>query len=217
MGKPAMSAIDLRATQHTRSRYNLMAPLDDLMEGTIESRRYREWRRMLWREATGPRLLELGVGTGKNIPFYPSGARVTAIDLSENMLAFARKVGALHPEKQLELRAMDAQQLVFPDQRFDEVVATFVFCSVPDPVLGLQEAWRVTRPGGRLLLLEHMLAEPPALARIMRCLDPVIHWLTGVHIARRTVHNVETAGWVIDSISPLSRAAMFRLIAAHKE
>ncbi len=110
------------------------------------------------------------------------------------MLARARKKAA-GMNYAISLQVMDAQHLDYPDQTFEAVAATFVFCSVPDPVLGLQEALRVTKQGGWLYLLEHMLAQPKTLARVMTWLDRPVHWLTGVHIARRTVDNVRAAGW----------------------
>ena len=207
---------DPAATAHTRSRYNLLAPIYDLMEAPVERLFYRGWRRTLWHEVQGPEVLELGVGTGKNIPHYPAEAHVTAVDLSARMLRRARRVLQKHPRKRAALLEMDIQALDFPDETFDEAVATFVFCSVPDPVLGLREALRVTRQGGRLHLLEHMRADAPYLGRLMDLLDPVIHWLTGVHIARRTVENVTQAGWTIDRAVPLSTASIFRKIEAHK-
>jgi phosphatidylethanolamine/phosphatidyl-N-methylethanolamine N-methyltransferase len=210
------SAIDTQATRHTRRRYNQIAPVYDLMEGIAERGRYTEWRQRLWAKVEGPAVLELGVGTGKNIPYYPDHVHVTGIDLSENMLDRARQVAGQYPEKQVDLALMDAQRLQFPDGRFDTVVATFVFCSVPDPVLGLQEALRVTRPEGRLLLLEHMLAEPSALAWPMRGLDPLVHWMMGVHIARRTVDNVRASGWAVERVMPLSFGSIFRLIEGHR-
>ncbi len=204
------------ATQHTRRRYDLIAPIYDWMEGLVERGRYSRWRADLWAQVRGPRVLEVGVGTGKNIPYYPPHVQVTAVDLSPAMLARARRRAAQHPEKQVELYLMDAQHLTFPDNTFDEAVSTFVFCSVPDPVQGLRELYRVVKPGGRLLMLEHMLADPPWLAWIMQRLDPLVHWLIGVHIARRTVDNVQAAGWVIDQVTPLSAGNIFRRIVAHK-
>ena len=199
------------ATDHTRSRYNTAAPVYDWMEWPVE-----RWLYRLWAEVEGPEVLEIGVGTGKNIPYYPEGVHVTAIDLSPKMLERARRVARRYPERRMTLLEMDAQALRFPDDTFDDVVATFVFCSVPGPVQGLREALRVTQPGGRLHLLEHMRARPPRLARIMDVLDGPVHWLTGVHVARETVQNVRNAGWTLDEVIPLSRADVFRGIKAHK-
>lgn len=204
------------ATAHTRRRYDAVAPLYDLLEWPFERTLFRLWRRSLWGEVQGPDVLELGVGTGKNIPFYPDDVQLTAIDLSEAMLARARRQARRHPEKHAKLHVMDAQALDFSNDTFDETVATFVFCSVPDPVQGLREALRVTKPGGRLLLLEHMRASPPVLARLMDALDAPIHWLVGVHIARRTVENVRRAGWQIETVRSLSGADIFRQIVARK-
>jgi phosphatidylethanolamine/phosphatidyl-N-methylethanolamine N-methyltransferase len=202
-------------TAHTRGRYDMIAPLYDLMEWPVERWLYRSWRRELWSEIEGPEVLEIGVGTGKNIPYYPDDVRVTAIDLSPGMLKRARRVARSHPETNVTLQEMDAQALDLPDDTFDDVVATFVFCSVPDPVQGLREARRVVRPGGRLHLLEHMRATGPWLAPLMDALDTPFHWLTGVHIARETVQNVQKAGWTLDDVTALSRADVFRRIEAH--
>lgn len=87
------------------------------------------------------RVLEVGVGTGKNFAYHPRGATMTGIDLADRMLVRA-KARAQHLDKTIDLREMDAQALTFPDNSFDAAVATCVFCSVPDPVRGLQELAR---------------------------------------------------------------------------
>jgi len=88
---------------------------------------------MLWERVQGPRVLEIGVGTGKNMPSYHKGWQITAIDLSPRMLEQAkRRAEREHVED--DLRLGDAQALPFTDASFDTVIATFVFCSVPDPV-----------------------------------------------------------------------------------
>ncbi len=203
-------------TTFTRKRYNTLAALYDAMEFGMERRQFQRWRQHLWQDVQGPRVLEIGVGTGKNIPFYPPRVFVTGIDLAEKMLAKALlRMQAIDAQNNA-LLLMDAQTMAFSDATFDEVVSTFVFCSVPDPVLGLKEALRVVKPGGRLLMLEHMLAEPPTLARAMTYVDPAIHWMMGVHIARPTVAHVTAAGWLIDQVTPLSYGAIFRRIIAHK-
>lgn len=203
-------------TAHTRSRYNIAAPVYDVLEWPAERLFFHKWREQLWAPVEGPEILEIGVGTGKNIPYYPEDARVTAIDLSPKMVTRARRTLQRHPEKTVTVHEMDVQSLDFPDKRFDEVVATMVFCSVPDPVLGLHEARRVTKPGGTLRLLEHMRASTPTLGRLMDTLDAPIHWLAGMHVARKTVDNVRRAGWDVQELVSLTRADIFRRIVARK-
>ncbi len=95
----------------------------------------------------------------------------------------------------VDLRVMDAQHLQLEDASFDTVVATFVFCSVPDPVAGFREALRVLRPGGQLLLLEHVRSENAFVGKLMDWLNPLVVRLTGANINRRTVANVRHAGF----------------------
>ncbi|SHK47595.1 class I SAM-dependent methyltransferase [Rhodothermus profundi] len=207
---------DPEATAFARKAYDRLAGRYDLLELPMEWLAFRRWRRRLWARVQGPEVLEIGVGTGKNIPFYPSGIRVTAIDLSPRMLERARRRLQSTPERAVTLLEMDAQALHFEDDRFDEVVATFVFCSVPDPILGLQEALRVTRPGGRLHLLEHMRVRWEWLGRWMDRLDAPVYRLTGVHIARRTVDNVQRAGWALEEVTDLAPGGLVRHIVARK-
>lgn len=97
------------------------------------------------------------MGTGKNFTYYPTHVAITGIDLTPGMLVRARKRAATLSLDMVLLQS-DVQALTFADKSFDEVIATFVFCSLPDPVLGLRELARVVKPGGRVLLLEHMRA-----------------------------------------------------------
>ena len=202
-------------TAHTRRAYDRNARFYDVLEWPVERLLYRRWREELWRRVEGTEVIEIGVGTGKNVPYYPAGVQVTALDLSEGMLERARRVLSRHPEKAVALYRMDAEDLDLTDDAFDEAVATFVFCSVPNPVAGLREARRVTRPGGRLRLLEHQRADAERLGRVMDRLDGPLHRLSGVHVARRTVENVRAAGWVVTSAERLDPLGVFRLITAH--
>lgn len=186
------------------------------MEWPIEQLLYRPWRKELWNRVKGPKVLEIGVGTGKNIPYHPKDISITGIDLSPKMLQHARKYAGRHRIENLDLLEMDAQQLTFPDKIFDDTVATFAFCSVPDPILGLQEALRVTKPGGHLFLLEHMRSKNSGLASLMKTLDAPIHYLVGVHIARKTVENVKKAGWHLQNVEELTAGGIFRMIKAVK-
>ncbi|MDP2727839.1 MAG: class I SAM-dependent methyltransferase, partial [Dehalococcoidia bacterium] len=174
------------------------------------------WRRALWDQAQWPRILEIGVGTGVNFPYYPNDVRVVAIDLSPLLLGRARE-RASRESVQVDLRVMDAQALGFPDNTFDIVTATCVFCSVPNPVLGLQEALRVLKPGGHLLLLEHVRLEG-VLGLLQDLFNPVMLRISGANINRRTVDNVRRAGFKITKAKSLARGlARFIIAAADKE
>ncbi len=162
----------------------------------MERFRFASWRARLRDRIIGDRALEVGVGTGKNLPYYPRDVKVTAIDLSPRMLERARR-RASGLGLEVELQQMDVQHLAFPDHVFDTVFATFVFCSVPDPVLGLRELRRVCKSGGRLLLLEHMRPDNPILGLLFDLLNPMVVRMMGANINRGTMENVRRAGWRI--------------------
>lgn len=178
-------------------------PWYDLLEALVESWRFAAWRARLRERIRGPLVLEVGVGTGKNVRFYPSGARITGIDLSPGMLDRAQKrVGAMGLD--VELTEMDVQELQFPDQSFDTVFATFVFCSVPNPILGLKELRRVCKPEGRLILLEHVRPGNRILGLVFDALNPMVVRMMGANINRKTMDNIRQAGWNIDLEEQLS-------------
>ncbi len=180
----------------TRKRYNRMAFLYDFVEAPLERMRFSAWRRRLQPAIKGERALEVGVGTGKNFPYYPENVYITAIDLSPRMLERARKK-ANKSNLKVNLQEMDVQHLDFADHTFDTVFATFVFCSVPDPVVGLRELKRICKPQGRLLLLEHMRPCNLFLGLIFDFLNPMVVRMVGANINRKTVDNILQAGWQI--------------------
>jgi ubiquinone/menaquinone biosynthesis C-methylase UbiE len=205
--------VDPTLTAETRQRYDRVAPVYDASEAVIERFFYGRWRRLLWDGVEGPDILEVGVGTGKNMRYYPSGAHVTGIDISEGMLSRARK-RAIRLNLEVDLRLMDAETLAFPSQSFDTVVASFVFCSVPDPVAGLRELGRVCKQDGEIRLLEHMRARSKPMGRLMDTVNPIAVRMMGANINRRTVDNVRSAGLQIQRIEELSVQGVFKLIVA---
>jgi phosphatidylethanolamine/phosphatidyl-N-methylethanolamine N-methyltransferase len=205
--------VDEKATAQTKARYDRLAPIYDLQEAVLERFAFRHWRKKLWRQVEGERVLEVGVGTGKNAPYYPKGAQVTAVDLSDKMLARARqRMQELSTNADLVLA--DAQRSAFANAVFDTAVATFVFCSVPDAVVGLGELSRVVKPGGRIVLLEHVRVNVPVIGRLMDLLDPIMVRVMGAHINRTTTDNVKRAGLEIEQVKRLLPGGLVKMIVA---
>lgn len=205
-------ATESKATAQTRARYERLAPFYDRVSAGTERRLQPAYAR-LWQEVQGPKVLEVGVGTGKQFAFYPAGVDVTAIDLSPRMLERARQ-RATQLDVPVDLRLGDVQRLDFADDSFDEAVAVCVFCSVPNPQLGLQELARVVRPGGHIHLLEHVRAAQPLVAFLMDLLNPLHVRLRGSNINRHTDETVVQSGLLLDQVEELDQLGIFKLMVA---
>jgi ubiquinone/menaquinone biosynthesis C-methylase UbiE len=195
--------------------YDRIAPIYDLFEAPMEWAGGRARRERVVAGAHGD-VLEVGVGTGRNLELYPDDARVTGIDISERMLKRARKRAA-RLEREPELRLADVESLPFETGRFDTVTATCVFCSVENPVEGLKEVRRVVKPGGEVRLLEHVRPRNPILGTLFDWLSPLTRRLIGPEINRRTEANVRAAGLEIVDVrrDGIWREIVARPIAAN--
>ena len=154
--------------------------------------------------------LEVAIGSGLNLPYYTDTVtRVVGIDLSPGMLAEARaRADALGRE--IELIEGDAEAIPFPDASFDTVGISLALCTVPNPQAALRELVRVCRPGGRVVLLEHVRAPSPLLALPQYVLSPLQERLIGCHLARPTLDTARAMGLHVEEIA--SRfAGVFRL------
>lgn len=208
---------DPQATAAARRRYERIAPMYDWL-GVLPEWRYRPWRRRFWnrvmrRLPMEGRLLEIGIGTGKNVVYWPAEAHITAMDFSPRMLSRAReRIERSGWDVSLELG--DAQDLQYPDNSFDLAAMTFVMCSVPDPVVGLREVARVVRPGGHVLLMEHVRSPTPWIRTMMDLANPIVLRTMGPNINRDTVQNVSAAGLDLMDVVDLGMGGIFKIIEA---
>jgi ubiquinone/menaquinone biosynthesis C-methylase UbiE len=168
-------------------------------------------RSWICQQATG-QVLEVAIGTGLNLEHYPPEAAVTGIELSPGMLAIARR-RAEELGRQVELRVGDAEALEIPSTTFDTVVCTFSLCAIPDHHKALTEMTRILRPGGVLLLADHVASSYRMLRASQRVLELVTVPLGGEHFLRRPIEHVRAAGFRIDRHDRFAAGIVERLAA----
>jgi ubiquinone/menaquinone biosynthesis C-methylase UbiE len=157
-------------------------------------------------------VLEIAVGTGLNLPFYPEDVFLTGIELSPKVLDIAYR-RARELGREADLRVGDAQDLPFPDASFDTVVATLALCTIPDDRRAVAEAARVLRPGGRLLLLEHVRSPILPVWLLQRVLEPLTLLLDNDHLLREPLRQVADAGLVVECLERSKWDVVERLAA----
>lgn len=170
-------------------------------------------RQQVASRATG-QVLEVGIGTGLNLPFYPSEVQLTGLDLSPAMLAVARERAA-SLGRDVTLLEGDAQALPFPDASFDTVVSTLALCEVPDERVVIEQMWRVLRPGGQLLLLDHVVSSWWPIRLGQRLLEAMITRASGEHLTRRPLLVVRAAGFTVTQTQRW-KAGLLEWVAAVK-
>ncbi|MFQ5973892.1 MAG: class I SAM-dependent methyltransferase [Alphaproteobacteria bacterium] len=174
--------------------YERIARFYDILDLPFEYGRYRRVRPLLFADL-GSRILDAGVGTGRNIPFYPEGSEVIGIDLSPAMLARAVARRA-RSGRAVELFEMDVRRTSFPDDHFDGIVSSFLFCVLDDDqqLPALRELRRLCKPEGEIRLLEYNYPENPLQRFIMRLWAPWVRWAYGAAFDRNTEQYVSGAG-----------------------
>ncbi|WBB68498.1 methyltransferase domain-containing protein [Micromonospora sp. WMMD812] len=194
-----------------RRYWDRQAPTYDRQMSFADRRLFRDTRPWIAAKAVGD-VLEVAVGTGLNLPYYPSQARLTAVEWSPRMLALARHRAA-ELGRDVDLRLGDAQALDFPDASFDTVVCTFSLCAIPDERRALGEMSRVLRPGGLLLLADHVPATAWPLRLGQRLAEVVSVPLGGEHFLRRPADQVRGWGWAVEGHDRFARGVIERLAA----
>lgn len=181
-------------TNKVRRVWAKRAPQYDKSIGFFERRVFgRSHRGWACSRATGD-VLEVAVGTGLNLPHYPTGARLTGLDLSNEMLAIARE-RSQELGREIELRDGDAHQLPFADESFDSVVCTYSLCNIPDPQRALAEMRRILRPGGKVILVDHIRSASKPVFWIQRAVEFITRRLEGEHMTRRPAEYLEPSGF----------------------
>lgn len=199
----------------TQEKYNRIAGFYDSLNRGSEKRWFSKWKKQFFSPLKG-NILEVGVGTGKSINFYNKDAKVIGIDFSDKMLQKARERLAKSGRQNITLKQMDIENLDFRDNTFDYVVTSCVFCSVPNPKIGLAEIRRVLKPAGKLIMLEHVLSANPIIALIEHLHNPLTKFIMGVNINRNTKQNILLSNMRIIEDKNLALFDVFRLFVAEK-
>ncbi|MGH3735474.1 MAG: class I SAM-dependent methyltransferase [Micromonosporaceae bacterium] len=158
------------------------------------------------------RVLEVGIGTGRSLPFYPADVTLTGIDLSPAMIGIARQRAA-DLGVAVDLRVGDAEALPFDDEAFDTVVCALSLCTIPDPAAALGEMRRVLAPEGRLLLLDHIGSTWPPIRAAQWLLEQLTIRAAGEHFTRRQLPLVQAAGFTVVEVQRLKAGTVERIFA----
>ena len=200
---------------HESKIYSEFAPLYDKIFGKIF---YSRLERVIEDLGIPPgaKILEVGAGTGTSFPAYPTHCEVTGIDLAPDMLARAQRKIQDNSWTHLKVLEMNALDLEFPDNTFDYVMAFHVVTVVPDPIRMVEEAKRVCKPGGNIVIVNHFTSEFPLLGSLTEALDPITRWL-GWRTDLKLRPFIQTANLSVDRIYKLSKASLYTVLLGKKD
>ena len=198
-------------TARVQRIFDKQAPTYDRSMERFERTLFAGTREKLCARARG-KVLEIAAGTARNLPHYPADVSITAIELSPEMAALGRqRANALG--RDLDLRVGDAERLEFADRSFDTVVCTYGLCTIPDDAAAVREAKRVLRPGGLLLLAEHVRSPNLLVRTIQRIVDPIAQRLGGDNMLREPLDHLRAEGFEIDEVER-RKAGFVELVVA---
>jgi len=206
----------MEESRYIENKYDRLAKFYDLVEIPLERFLYSKWRKKYFSPLDG-KILDVGTGTGKNIDYYHPMAEVTAIDISEAMLNFAKKRLAASGREHVRLLKMDVEDLFLESDQFDYCISNTVFCSVNHPVKGLKEVKRVLKPGGKAVMIEHVLSKKRKIAYLQGKANPIARAIIGDNINRDTGANIVEAGLNLTLEKNLAMGDVFRLFEATKQ
>jgi ubiquinone/menaquinone biosynthesis C-methylase UbiE len=200
-------------TGRVRRMYEKAAPRFDRVMGCWERLLFAGNREWVCSQASGE-VLEIAIGSGRNLPFYPEGIRLTGIELSPAMLELARDLAA-ELGRDVELRVGDAEALELADESFDTVVCTYSLCTIPDERAAVREAKRVLRPGGRFVCAEHVRSPNLVIRAVQRAIEPLAIRFGRDHLTREPLESLEAEGFAIETLKR-SKLGIVELVAARK-
>ena len=184
----------------TQAKWDKVAPNFDLMAGKGAEDRWQPFKEALFSHMEG-KILFLALGTGLDIPTFPSGKTITAIDISPKMLEVAQPRLAAY-DGEIQAQVMDVHDMSFEDNSFDQVFTSCTFCSVPRPIDGLRALRRVLKPGGELFMFEHTGSSYYPFKGMMNLMT-ILTSKIGPDMNRTTVANVEEAGFQLREVNNL--------------
>lgn len=200
-------------TDRIRQIFDKQAPKYDRSMSRFERVLFAGTREWACSRAEGD-VLEIAAGTARNLPFYGPGVKLTGVELSPAMAELGRARGE-QLGRQIDLRVGDAEHLDFPGESFDTVVCTFGLCTIPDHRAAVREAKRVLRPGGRILLAEHVRSPNPLVRAIERVIAPFACRFGGDHFLREPLEPLADEGFEVEQLKRL-KAGFVELVAARK-
>jgi ubiquinone/menaquinone biosynthesis C-methylase UbiE len=211
MTNSAKAGVGETPTARQRRVWDKSAPSYDKQISFFEKIWFTGGREWLGQRVQG-QVLEVAIGTGRNLLHYPADVTITGIELSPAMLAIARQ-RALDLGREVDLGEGDAEHLAFDDASFDTVVCAFSLCTIPSPVTALREMRRVLRPGGRLLLVDHIGSAWPPVYAVQWLLERLTIRAAGEHFTRRQLPLVKAAGFQLVETERLKAGSVERVHA----